>query len=109
MTTMIEQLDAGRGADNVTYGYETVREFDGRTHECRAVLCPENDGFTVYAKRLPGVVSQADTEDEAWANIADAFREAMRTYMDLSIDIPWEDVDVPKVAKSKERWILVDV
>ncbi len=44
-------------------------------HEFVAVACPEveDGGFSVFALNYPGVVSQAETLEEAKANIADAF------------------------------------
>ncbi len=42
--------------------------------EFEAVLCPEGEGgFSVFALNYPGVISQGETEEEAEANIAEAF------------------------------------
>lgn len=79
------------------------------TLECRALLVPEDGGYVVHCLRLPGVVSQGDTVQEALANIEDAFREAIRSYRDAGDDIPWEDVDVERTNDCLERWILVNV
>ncbi|MCH7752761.1 MAG: type II toxin-antitoxin system HicB family antitoxin [Planctomycetes bacterium] len=85
---------------------------DGRdsTYECRVLLCPEPEGgFSVHAIRLPGVVSEGDTESEALENIADAFRSAIQSYLEGGSEIPWCDEKIDRPKGSKERWILVDV
>ena len=90
------------------------REFEkGSAYECRVLVCPEESGgFSVHALRLPGVVSQGDTVDEAIENIVEAFRGALSVYLEEPCAlIPWkdEDSDVDRPAGSMERWILVDV
>ena len=90
-----------------------VLEFvEGNAYECRALVCPEAaGGFSVHALRLPGVVSQGETIEEALENIAEAFRGALSIYLeDLGSSIPWRDEEVEvRPAGSIERWILVDV
>jgi antitoxin HicB len=84
--------------------------FTDSTYQCRVLLCPdENGGFTAHALRLPGVVSEGDSLEEAIANITDAFRESIRVYRDCKADIPWEDIDYDRPQGSVERWILVNV
>jgi len=85
-------------------------KFKSRTYECRVLLCPEPEGgYSVHAIRLPGVVSQGETEEEALANIADAFQEVIRTYVEDGGTIPWSDADTERPKGSLERWILVHV
>lgn len=80
------------------------------TYECRVLLCPEPEGgFSVHAIRLPGVVSEGDTESEALGNIADAFRSAIQSYVEGGSEIPWCDEEIDRPNGSEERWILVDV
>jgi antitoxin HicB len=79
-------------------------------YECRILICPEPDGgYSVHAIRLPGVVSEGETIDEAIANIEDAFRATAQSYLDDSGVIPWADVDIDRPKNSLERWILVNV
>ncbi len=81
-------------------------------YECRVLLCPEETGFSVHALRLPGVVSQGETIEEALENIAEAFRGALSVYFEQpGASIPWrdEEAEVDRPAGSIERWILVDV
>ena len=86
-----------------TYGRDS-------TYECRVLLCPEPEGgFSVHAIRLPGVVSEGDSESEALENIADAFRSAFQSYLEGGSEIPWCDEKIDRPESSKERWILVDV
>jgi predicted RNase H-like HicB family nuclease len=81
-----------------------------RVYECRVLVCPEDEGgYSVHALRLPGVVSQGETIDEALANISEAFAGAMRVYLADNMDVSWENVDVDRPKGSIERWILVDV
>lgn len=75
-------------------------------YECRAVLVPEDNGFSIYASRLPGVFSQGDTADEAITNIAEAFRGVIESYHARKVKIPWQDANVDPAGK--EVWILVD-
>ena len=45
-------------------------QFGDNTFECRTVICPEDEGgFSAFALRLPGVVSQGETRDEALKNL----------------------------------------
>ena len=83
----------------------------GTTYECRTLLCPEAEGgFSAHAIYLPGVVTQGETEEEALAMMADAFREAVLSYRAEQMPIPWQDEPiVQRTAGSKERWILVNV
>lgn len=82
------------------------------TYECRALLCPEScGGFSAIALRLPGVASQGETEEEALANLKEAFAGAVAMYLEDSGAIPWTDegTHVERTSDCKERWILVDV
>jgi len=74
------------------------QELAPNTFVCRARICKEEDNrFTAYATRLPGVASQGDTFDDAVNNIVDAFTETLKSYLELGVDIPWElDPDVPE-------------
>ena len=81
-----------------------------RTFECRVLLCPEKGGgFSAHALRLPGVVSQGETVDEALENIADAFQGALQTYLDEGGSVPWKDNSITRTKDCFERWILVNV
>lgn len=77
---------------------------------CRVLLCPEEEGgYSAFALRLPGTVSQGDTEQEALANIAEAFQATVSLYLEEGQGIPWEPVEVERPRGCLERWILVDV
>ena len=106
MSMLIEQRTA-TPAELTVCAWE---ELD-RTYRCRVILCPEEDGgFSALAQRLPGVVSQGETEDEALRNISEAFRGAVQMYLEDGGGIPWQDSDETALPKgSKERWVLVDV
>lgn len=78
--------------------------------ECRALVCPEEEGgYSVHCMNLPGVISQGETLEEAIENISDAFRETVLYYRGANETIPWGEVNVPPVAGSKEERIIVSV
>ena len=106
MTTLVED----RRAPPACVVEPTWEELEG-TYRCQALLCPESDGgFAVFARRLPGVASQGETEEEALSNLAEAFRGAIQMYLEDGGSIPWQDIDKSDIPKgSVERWILVDV
>jgi predicted RNase H-like HicB family nuclease len=79
-------------------------------YQCRVLLCPEEGGgYSAHALRLPGVVTEGDSEAEALENIADAFQAAIQSYRESGESIPWQAVDIERPANSMERWILVNV
>ncbi len=83
---------------------------DENTYECRVLLCPEKDGgYSAHALRLPGVVSQGESKEEALENIADAFRAAISVYREQGEAIPWTNLQIDRPERSIERWILVNV
>lgn len=78
--------------------------------ECRVLLCPEDEGgYSAHALRLPGVVSQGDSIEEALGNVEDAFRETLISYREDNRDIPWAAVEIDRPIGSIEKWTLVDV
>lgn len=104
-----EDFDQRRGSDAPSVVLQ-MRQFFGRTYECRIMLVPEDEGgFSAFATKLPGVVSQGDTESQAIENIKDAFRESLRAYLDMALTAPWNDVLVERRPGRIERLIIVDV
>ena len=86
------------------------KQFGDRTYVCRVVLCPEiGGGFSAHAARLPGVVSQGETEAEALDNIAGAFQAAIQCYLEIGQQIPWSDDSTDWPAGSLDRLVVVDV
>ncbi len=85
-------------------------QLNENTHECRVLLCPEEEGgYSAHALRLPGVVSQGESVAEALDNISDAFRAALLVYREQDETIPWADLQIDRPKGSIERWILVHV
>jgi predicted RNase H-like HicB family nuclease len=84
--------------------------FGSRTYyECRVMLFPEETGYSARAIRLPGVVSQGSTPEEALDNIKDAFQAVIQTYLEEDMQIPWTDSAIVERPKGCiERWILVN-
>jgi predicted RNase H-like HicB family nuclease len=109
-----EMVRERKGALYTTYLFDDVRKwqhFVDKTFECRVLLCPEESGgYSAHAMRLPGVVSQGETEKEALENIADAFRASVESYTAGGVTIPWTDNPLcnDKPPGSTERWILVN-
>jgi predicted RNase H-like HicB family nuclease len=78
------------------------------TYSCRVHLCPEDEGgFSIYLPDLPGVASQGESEQEALANIKEAFQGVVEVYRE-SGNIPWQTNKKDKPSGAKELWILVD-
>ncbi len=85
-------------------------QLDPPPYQCRVVLVPEAEGgYSAHALRLPGVVSQGETREEAMENVVDAFRGAIAEYLNDAGRIPWSDVEISRTDKCVERWILVNV
>ena len=83
---------------------------EGRAYACRVLLCPEAEGgFSAHAMRLPGVVSEGDSESEAIENLIDAFESAVRSYLETQMDIPWRDEMPERPVGALERWFIVNV
>jgi predicted RNase H-like HicB family nuclease len=83
---------------------------DAPTYFCRVHLAKEaGGGFSVYAATLPGVASQGDTEEEALANVAEAFRGCIESYQADGRPIPWLDVPRPLGRYEFERWVEVSI
>lgn len=107
MSTAISEKRFGADVFNPKYSWQPLGD---SAYECRVLLCPEaTGGFSAHAMRLPGVVSQGDTEAEALENIADAFQATIQCYRESSIAIPWQPITVARPAGCVERWILVNV
>jgi len=106
-TQMIDE----RGGGLCTYiDSPQWREFSGQTYECRVLLCPESTGgYSAIALRLPGVVSQGESVEDALKNVSEAFAAAVGVYLEEGGHIPWEEVPVERSKGCLERWILVDV
>lgn len=72
-------------------------------------LLPEEDGgFSVEAARLPGVASQGETEAEALANVAEAFRGVIESYKARGVKIPWLAEPRTPEKGALERWVFLN-
>ncbi|MEX0938235.1 MAG: type II toxin-antitoxin system HicB family antitoxin [Pirellulales bacterium] len=79
------------------------------TYQLRVLLCPEDGGFIAHALRLPGVVSEGDTEAEAFENVKEAFCGALEEYLHDGGQVPWADVELERTKGSREVWLIVHV
>jgi predicted RNase H-like HicB family nuclease len=107
MTQLCIEDRFGAEVLNPSYNWQPLVE---GTHECRVLICPEADGgYSAHAIRLPGVVSQGSTPDEALDNILEAFKETIQCYLESGDSIPWQAITIDRPAGCFERWVLVNV
>src|SRR5262249_25063656 len=84
------------------------RHYKGQVYRCMVYLAPEEEGgFSVVAASLPGVASQGDTEQEALANIVEAFVGAVALYKEQGVDIPWTKTAIEPERGAVPRWVIV--
>ena len=84
-------------------------DVDPGAYECCVHITKEDDGFSINMPSLPGVVSEGDTEEEAIANIKEAFQGVMESYRKHNEQIPWVQIPEPrggKTNKFKKLWIV---
>ncbi len=90
---------------------ENVEKLDWTIKQyCRIAICPDEDGYYVYAVNLPGAASQGDTVEEATENIREALEGVLEVHLEAREAIPWEsdeDCD-PIPAGAIEKWIYVN-
>ena len=59
------------------------------TYACRALVCQdERGGFYAYATRLPGVVGEGETFEEAVESVREGFVSVLSDYLGNG-EIPW--------------------
>jgi len=91
-------------------GISAVRfhKFDPPVRKFLAAICPEEEGgFSAIAVHFPGVFSQGDTEDEAKANIAEAFAGMLEACLKRGQDIERDDTaQIPQ--DCQKVWITID-
>ena len=72
-------------------GPVTWEDAPKRTFSCRAMICKDEDGgFFAYATRLPGVVGEGDTFNDAVESVKVGFESVLAGYLS-SGEIPWQD------------------
>lgn len=84
------------------------KEHKGGVYRCLVYLAEEDEGgFSVVAAQLPGVASQGDTEQEALANIVEAFEGAIAVYKGQGGNIPWLKTPEEPERGAVPRWVIV--
>jgi len=74
------------------------------------IVPDEEQGFWACVPTLPGVISEGDTENEAWANIAEALTGALHSYIESGSAIPWQETaDIPPHAKCRRIAVHVPI
>lgn len=79
-------------------GYESVKweQAPERTFACLAMVCKDEDGgYFAYATRLPGVVGEGETFQEAVDSVREGFVSVLSGYLACG-EIPWQDEDAPE-------------
>ena len=80
----------------------------GEVLDCAIVIEPDEDGgFVVFARDLPGVVSQGETADEALEAIRDALAAAIHSYKQHQEPIPWTP-STTSAPTQTVRWIQIN-
>ena len=81
----------------------------GEVLDCAVVIeAEEEGGFVVFARDLPGVVSQGETFEEALEAIKDALSAAIQSYKWHHESIPWTHPTTPASGNVVRR-ILINV
>ena len=80
------------------------------SHEFLAFICSEEDGgFSVFAARYSGIVSQGETVDEAKSNIAEAFAAVLEACRKRGKPLDYSNESVIEAPKNCQQvWITVD-
>lgn len=92
--------------------FPSIQDFSNKVvRVCRIALISDEEygGYTAIATRLPGVISEGDTKEEAVSRIVEAFKGAIECYIELGQEIPWADVAIDSpIAFSLETLVLQD-
>ena len=94
---MSEARAGRRSTDNPTIlrAKGEWRQFKGGVYRYMVYLTPEQEGsFFAVAARLPSETSQGSTEQEALANIVEAFKKAFARYKEQDVAIPWTKIPI---------------
>ena len=88
---------------------ETRWDEPNNVYQLEVVLCPEDGGgFSIHAIKLPGAVSQGETEEEALANIREACAGVIKAYLARDGKIPWMPVDIEECPGAKPFRVMVN-
>lgn len=86
------------------------RHFKGGVYRYMVYLTPEPEGsFSAVAARLPSVTSQGSTEQEALANIVEAFKKTIARYKEQGVAIPWTETPIEPASGAVTRWVIVSL
>ena len=77
----------GNEQESNRWDYSTTRPSTNAKHE-------EGGGFSAHVANLPGAVSQGETQDDALANLREAFAGVIETYREMQMEIPWSEKDL---------------
>jgi len=85
-------------------------EHRGSAYRFRVVLSPDPDGgYTATVPRLPGAVSEGDTEAAAIDNIKEAITGLLAAYRDRGEPIPWRQDEPTPPPDGLVRTVFVNV
>jgi len=84
------------------------KTLERKLYRYKVYLLEEDEGgYSVRAASLPGVASQGETEQEALANIVDAFEGVKASYKAHGEEIPWSKSPRKMERGEMERWVTV--
>ena len=91
--------------DNANVVFQTPEQ----EYVCRVWIHRETcGGFSAEVITLPGVVSQGETEEGAIANLREAFKGAIESYLASGTEIPWSnDVPEERPENTKEKRVIM--
>jgi predicted RNase H-like HicB family nuclease len=85
-------------------------EHEGDLYRFHVVLTPSEDGgYTVTVPRLPGAISEGETESEALDNIREALKGLLAAYKASGEPIPWRQPEVATPPDGVARTVFVNV
>lgn len=86
------------------------RQYKGGVYRYMVYLTAHEKGdFSAVAARLPSVTSQGSTEQEALANIVEAFKGTISRYKEQGVEVPWMKAPAEPERGAMTRLVIVRV
>jgi len=81
-----------------------------RAYRCHLLITKDEDGtVSAVVLNLPGIGSCGDSEEDAIANVKEAFRGAIEVYEADGKEIPWKDTSFEVIPEgAKQLRIIID-
>ncbi len=83
---------------------------DAKPYRIEILTIKEKEGgYSTIALNLSGAGSCGENKDESIANARNAVKDALETYKELGLPIPWAEVTPDKLVCGERRVIWIDV